>query len=166
MEYDVFSYGFSIVSTYFIYLLILVPFSILNEDFFETIIFLIVFTSLRQYLGGLHFNSSIKCMIASLFVGTILPILGKYMYHIILWVQIICFLFTFIIIHFIGTNDHHNKRLDDQEKITFKIKANKTLLFYFIFVMIFYSYIPKSFTNTIILTILLMNFNLIIPSIK
>lgn len=163
IEKDVFSYGLSIVTTYTVFLMFLIPISLLNETFSETLTFIVVFVSLRQYLGGIHFNNPLICMIVSLAVAIIIPILAKNLEYIFPITKLVCFIFTFISINFIGTIDHRNKKLNNQEKKVFRIKANRTLVVYFIIVFLCSFVIPPNYINTIILTITLMNFNLIIP---
>lgn len=160
---DVFSYGYSIVKSYAIILGILIPICYLNKTFIETIIFLITFSSLRQYLGGLHFDSQLLCIIISLIVAIAIPLASKYFGNISGLIRFVIFSISIINLNIIGPIDHHNKRLSEIEKNIFKSRANLIILIYAAIGIFIYPFLNQSLGNTIIMTITLMNFNLIIP---
>lgn len=163
MDYDLFSYGYHIFMTYCLYLSLIIPISIIHKTFLETILFLIVFVSLRQYLGGIHFNNSFVCLIVSLIVAIIIPLISNKIGNVPIFLRALVIVISFLCINLIGPVDHINKRLSVNEKRLFKIKSNKILLFYLMFEIFLYPLFLVEYGNTVLFTIFIMNINLILP---
>ena len=132
IDEDTFSYGSLIAIKYFIYLLIIIPISIIFHNFLEFLIFIITFVSLRRNVGGIHLNNTILCMLFSIFFSFIIPFVSKFLGFIDVVYRIIISLFSLISINFIGIIDHKNKRITKHEREYFLQKANKILLCYFV----------------------------------
>lgn len=163
MDYDVFAYGYYVVTTYCLYLGILIPVSIFNHVFVETLIFIVVFVSLRQYLGGLHFSNYLVCLIVSVFVAIIVPLISCKIGNIPIYLRLIIILISILCTNLIGPIDHKNKKMSIREKEIFRKKANIILLFYLTISLCFYHRVPIKFGNVILLTITIMNLNLLLP---
>lgn len=162
LEDDVFEYGYTIVSKYVIVLLIVLLVSIWLDTCVETIIFLFVFVSLRQYLGGFHLNVKVWCLMFSIGIMILLPFGCKYVGYVDLILRMVSLVIIILIMNFIGVVDHKNKRLTNKEKKRFIIKANKIFLGYSIIVLVFYSILPLSYSNTVFLSLEFMSLNSVV----
>lgn len=165
MDYDVFAYGYYVVMTYCLYLSVIIPISIIHHTFFETVLFIMVFVSLRQYLGGIHFNSSFVCFIVSIIVAIIIPLISSKIGNVTIYVRLLIIVISFLCVNLVGPVDNINKRLSIKEKNYFLIKANKILSIYLIYEIFLYSIFLIEYGNTILFTIFVMNISLILPVI-
>lgn len=165
-EYDVFDYGYKILTKYLIFLTIVIPLSILLNNFSETILFLIVFITLRQYLGGIHIENSILCMMFSIIISLLIPQLAKVFNHFNILFLIGIFIIAEISILLLGPIDHKNKRLSNAEKKCFKKKSFFMIILYFCISCFLYFFEQDIYVNVILFTILLNVFNLWIASIR
>lgn len=160
IDADVFDYGYLITKKYLIFILITLPVVIIQQSFVEFIIYLVVFISLRQNLGGFHFDNSNICMFFSIISAIFIMFINQSISDINLVARIFILLSTFICINKIGVLDHKNKRLTDYEKSMFTKKANIILLFYSIIGIFIYSLQP-SFVNVMFLTLIFMDLNML-----
>lgn len=165
IEEDVFSYGYDVVTTYTLFLLILLPLSILNHTIIETLIFIFIFISLRRYLGGLHFNSHKTCMLFSIIVSLLIPYINSHLNYINIIIRCLIFFIAFLSIYFIGVTDHKNKRLNTAEKKIFKHHAIILLCLYFLIGNLFYSKENLQYLNILFVTIAFFDINLLITYI-
>lgn len=165
-EYDVFDYGYKIFTKYLTFLIIIIPLSLLFNIFIETIVFLAVFISLRQYLGGIHIDNSFLCMFFSIIISLLIPIIARLLKNINLPSFIIVFIISEISILILGPIDHKNKRLSSIEKKYFKRKSFLIILLYFFICCFLYFFKQKIYINIILLTIILNIFNLIVASMN
>ena len=108
-ELDIFNYGFNVSIKYFIFLIIALPLSLVFHCFKETIIFLITFISLRQYLGGFHFNNSNTCMFFSIIVTLLIPLLSNNIEYINIWFRSLIFASCIFAATYFGPIDHKKK---------------------------------------------------------
>ena len=127
---DDFEYGFTILSNYLIFAMIIFPFIL--SDFLNTILFLIFYLHLKQYTGGFHFSSPKLCMITSVLLTAIIPKVAKLFVFNNILIALTCVIIS-IIIHFIKTEDHPNKILSVQEINFFTKKSIRTIFIYGLF---------------------------------
>lgn len=165
IEYDVFSYGYSTVKTYFFFLIFVIPICIYTNMIIETLLFLLVYISLRKNLGGFHFNNQIICFIISVFISILVPLLSNKIGEISIIVRITIVILSYIIINKIGVVDHKNKKLNEKEKEFYFKRVNSILFIYYSFIVIIYPLVNYNYGNVIILTLILIDFNLIIPKL-
>ena len=127
---DDFEYGFTILSNYLIFAMIIFPFIL--SDFLNTILFLIFYLHLKQYTGGFHFSSAKLCMITSVLLTAIIPKVAKLFVFNNILIALTCVIIS-IVIHFIKTEDHPNKILSVQEINFFTKKSIRTIFIYGLF---------------------------------
>ena len=136
MEDDVYEYGLIILKKYLTLLIILFPTSIMFHTLFESLVFIILYFPLKNYIGGFHFKHSSLCTIFSVFFSILIPKIAITINQISNTTHLVCFLFSFILTSTIGTTDTLNKRLSKKEKYIYTKKAIFIEFFYFIFVII------------------------------
>lgn len=123
IEKDVFEYGLITLETYCKYLLFIIPISIFCGLFKEVMIFIILFIPVRRYLGGFHMKTMKACFYGSVVLAIVLPYFASIISFnspiIFLVVDIICLYLSIKI----GTIDHPNKKIDNDDKKKYTNKA-------------------------------------------
>lgn len=132
IEEDLYNYGIYVLTTYFKYLIVLFPTSIVLGTFIETTTFILFFIPLRRYIGGFHMNNMKSCFYASVLIGIIIPYFSSHLFdfsmiHVFL-IFVLCFLMT---IKF-GVIDHPKKVISDKEKRIYLHKSLKIEVMYFV----------------------------------
>lgn len=115
LDEDVLDYGLNVFITYLKYLTLIIPFSILLGEFFEVLIFIILFIPLRRYIGGFHFNNLTYCFIGSVALAILLPYIAINI-SIPFTLVLIIVIATILLTVYIGAVDHYNKPLTTAEK--------------------------------------------------
>ena len=165
IDKDVFDYGWNVMVQYLIYFIILLPFVIYKSMYIELIVFLLIFTPLRRYLGGYHFNKKSLCTFFSVIITVIILYASKTWYHGEIKIYSMFFIIYFLIVFIIGPVDHKNKRITVKEYNRFKLYA---IILLILFSMIFCVMYLNSFyvcSNLIFLTITFSILNLVIGKI-
>ena len=131
IDNDIFDYGFTILVTYLMYLLFIIPIALILSELFEVLLFIILFIPLRRYIGGFHFNNQYYCFIVSITLALILPYI---VIRIVLPLSAIItiVIFTYIITYKIGVIDHYNKVLNEKEKHLYQKKSFYIITIYLI----------------------------------
>lgn len=115
IDYDIFSFGFSILLRYFMFSLSLIILSVILNIFVETTFFTVCFIVLRRYTGGFHLKSNVSCLIFSLIISLLVPYISSYI-QLNLLVTLTIIFATILITFLLGPQDCDNKRLEDSEK--------------------------------------------------
>lgn len=146
---EIYDYGFEMLfSTLMGYTIVLVT-SLLMNSFFEGMIFLISFVLLRNYSGGYHADTHIKCnlflFLSALFVlfmsKVAIPYIYLIMIYVLLWHMIIMY----------APIENKNKPLSENERKKYKrISVVLALIFGIISIILYPMHIV--FTRVIILT--------------
>lgn len=165
IEDDIFNYGMDILVNYLLFIICILPFSLLFNCVIEILGFLITFISFRQYLGGLHFKNEKVCFIFSLFITILIPLICKNIPFLNLIIRFLICFSTLLVIYFIGVIDCENKILDITDKAYFRKKAYLMLSIYSFIVLFFYDLYPD-FYNVILITLIMMCLNLILSHFK
>lgn len=121
---DYYRYGLEITISSTLNIILILLVGIISHNFTESIAFLICFVPLRQYTGGYHANSYLKCNIT--FVS--LYILLLFIYHLTsakidFYIELLSVLFSNIIFLTECPFEHKNKPLSDNQKHKHKILA-------------------------------------------
>lgn len=165
IDYDVFEYGSLIMKRYLTVLVFVFPLAIILNIFFEVIISLFLFTSIRKYLGGFHLNNNLSCLIFSVISALAIPLISKY--YQVNFSFVLFLLFTDIFLtFFIGPMDHENKRMSVSEKETYKKRALITEVVYIIVSLLLYYFNFLNFTFLIIYSITFNNLSIFFAYIK
>lgn len=165
LDEDIYSYGFDITKKYLLFLIIVIPINIMNNRILEFSIFLFTFISLRQYLGGLHFKNDNICFLFSIIITIFIPLYANNIPKISIVKRTFMVIVTFLLVYFIGVVDNENKKLDDIEKKYLQKRAFILLLIFSILILLLYDFDYVIF-NVILLTILLMDTNILIAYLK
>lgn len=154
IDRDIFDYGFLILKTYIKYLLVVLPFSIFLNLFFQLICFIIAFIPLRRYIGGYHLDSMKACFVASVLITFFIIFFSTHIEYIPLFIKLIVIFITIFITYHIGAMDHPNKRISIEEKKNYTSKAIKIELFYLLLVIFLHLNNVYVFSNILFLTII------------
>lgn len=130
LEKDVFEYGFEYFLSYLVYLLIVIPISILTDSFIEIMLFIILYIPIRKNIGGLHLKKRYHCLMLSIIITLVVPILTNYIFLNIYLLLIPIILNTFLYIMFVPV-DCKEKKLSQVEIKYYKIKSLILHLIYF-----------------------------------
>ncbi len=161
IDIDLFSYGYDISKHYLIYLCFVVPLIIIMHSFLYFLFFIIIFTFLRRYLGGYHFNNNYLCTFFSI-LFTILILQLSISIKIIIPVSHLLLILYFFLIWIIGPVDHINKKINKKELHFYKIKTLKILIVdYILFILLSHGRL-KIFANIIFFTLTFCTINLLI----
>lgn len=154
IDEDIFEYGYKILKTYLIFAVITLPLAAIFDVVTESFLFVALYTPLKKYIGGFHFNSPKLCTFFSIITTILMGVLIKYYRFensIILFLIMICLI---ILSFFVGTSDHPNKRLSKIEKRTFTKYALIVENIYLLLLIVTVTLGYEIFTNTIIFSML------------
>ena len=136
VEKDVFEYGFDFFLSYLIYLLIIIPISILTDSFFEIILFIILYIPIRKNIGGFHLKNPYHCIILSSIVTLLIPYIQDYI-PISYYFAISIIVLNFILYIMFIPVDCKEKQLSDIEKKSYKLLSLKIHALYSFFILFF-----------------------------
>ncbi|MDE7424905.1 MAG: accessory gene regulator B family protein [Lachnospiraceae bacterium] len=102
----------------------------------ECLFFFLLFIPMRSYGGGLHMKTYFACFIGSCFILTSSLLTVKYL-TIPLYIAFTLYIFTTILILFIGPVDHPNREVDVQDNRTFIKRTHFTMLISFLLALFF-----------------------------
>ena len=137
IEQDVFEYGFALFHSYFIYLLITIPISIFFNTFIESIIFIIFYIPLRKNIGGFHLKNQYHCIILSIIVTLLAPLISRYI-PLNIYFNVLIIVINFILFFVFVPVDCEEKRLSNSEKNFYKRLSLIILIIYSFFLLLFY----------------------------
>ena len=102
----------------------------------ECIFFFLLFIPMRSFGGGVHIKTYFTCFIGSCFILTATLLAVKYL-TIPLFIAFTLYIFTIILILFIGAVDHPNREVDAQDNHTFIKRTHFTMLISFLLALFF-----------------------------
>lgn len=130
LEEDIYYYGIEILTSYLLCFLFTF-FILLYFDFvIEALFYVVPFIILRSYVGGLHLNSKICCLVVSISSSCIFPFVAQFFpitISLIIIIHIICVMF----ICKVKVMDHEHKVLSNEEKQYLSKKGIYFVLFLF-----------------------------------
>ncbi len=143
-EIDIYIYGLQLIISSILGISIILFFGIISEHLTDSLIFLFCFIILRQYSGGYHANSYLKCNLyfITIFILTEAVVLYTQLDYIdALTVGLVCI--SFVIILRIAPIDNKNKKLSNSQKI----KNKKITLIIFIILITISIFMKKNEVN-------------------
>lgn len=158
LDQDVYEYAILIIKRYFTVLLLTLPISYFLHILIETIIYLVLFSVLRKYIGGFHFNNNWACLIFSVISSVLLPYLAVLVISLNLIVSYILLIIDLFLTKKIAPVDHANKQISKNEILIYKKKAISLEIIYIIIFSITYFYHLNTISNLLVLT---MTFNVL-----
>lgn len=136
----IYKYGIDIIISKLIHIFFVCLIGYLYNVLFETVLFLIFYSTLREYSGGFHANTKLRCFICTLIVIFAMIVLNKIFAEFSNQVKLFLLLIYGIIIIIFSPQDTTNKPLSNKEKAVYKRKVKKYLLIqvFFIYISSFY----------------------------
>lgn len=120
-QYELYLYGFETLIALIINILVILLVSIILSKFIETVLFLLVYCTIRQFTGGYHAENHFKCLLVFLLVYIINIIILKYVYYNNLEWTIILLMFMLCIgIFKIAPMEHREKTLSSIDLASYK----------------------------------------------
>lgn len=118
--YDIYVYGFQLVLSFLLSVAVMLLIGVASNRVLNTILFLVVFVTLRSFTGGYHANTYGVCFLVtiSVFVATLL--LSEYID--INWLSYFLLIIVGLPILYIWAPvEHYNKPLDNDDKARCKM---------------------------------------------
>ncbi|CEN76367.1 accessory gene regulator protein B [[Clostridium] sordellii] len=126
-EYDVYLYGFEILIASMINVITTLIIGLLFNKFIYSVIFLACYCPLRQFSGGYHANSYLKCCLTFVVIFIITIFIANNINNIdFRHILLIFSIFNFLSISILGPIEHINNPITDIERN--KYKRNSKLI--------------------------------------
>ena len=117
-ELEIYLYGMELFFTTALNMLILIVLSIIFNEFWNGITFMLAFSFLRKYTGGYHASTPVKCCFLTM--GVIFAMLLAVIYlKITVVASVIWLVLSAVIILLLSPMDSDNRQLDNIEKIIY-----------------------------------------------
>lgn len=128
-------YGFQIMLANLFNLCIIVVIGLVSGDLLKSMVFYVVFISLRIYTGGFHASSYRRCFLlfSTICVTCIIASNWLLKHNFILLPFLISAIILGIAIYFMAPIPHENRQISSEEKVLFK---NKSWLVYSVWIII------------------------------
>lgn len=151
-DIDLYEYSIGILKNYIFFSIIILSCNFFTGDFDTTIIFLIIFFSIRKYYGGLHMENSTVCLFLSVLLTLIIPYLSTIIYFhpisiIVMQIIISIFLIALPII------DTPQKTVSESRKKSYKNHSIYLLFFYIFLNILFVCFGFKNISMILLLSI-------------
>ena len=127
----VYYYGFQVIYGAINKFLLLILLGLLLNILPQLLLVTISFVLLRIWIGGLHYDSYLKCLYISLLIFTLAALLAKYII-LSLTINIIIYIIVSIVILLYAPVENSNRPLKNNEKIKFKIISFCVLIVLFL----------------------------------
>lgn len=164
-EFDIYQYGFQRFLELSINIICSIIIAVLLDMKLECIVFFLFFIPLRSYSGGFHMEHYISCLLLScLSLAGILCIV-KYFSAATLFSCYLYFI-SLVVIKMIGSVDHPNRNVDEEDNLFFNKRANTILLISLIIFIVFLLSNNARYLLLEALVFTLMSISLIIGKIQ
>lgn len=163
---DIYIYGTIVVIQSFINFFCSIIIGLLLNMFFENLCFFFVFRILRKFSGGYHSNKYSTCLLSSLIINIAILILLKTIYYNPnLWINLIVYFISFLIIIFFVPITNENKPISNKEHKVYKFFSCSICLMFFAvsLILTFYS---NTYGNIISLSVGLNSILVLLEEIK
>lgn len=159
-EYEMYRYGFQTALEMQSCIIIGILISVKMEMFLEFWVFLGIFILLRSYVGGLHFDKFVTCLIFSAFVLiTTLMIVKKYQFPDN--TAIIIVICLSMIIKFFKPINNKNRVVEKDEEIIFRRRVNNILFLIILLGLILYFFQQDYYLSLIATTLIIVFISMI-----
>lgn len=158
LDYDVYEYALLILKRYLTVLLFTLPVSFLMNILVETLIYLVIFSILRKYLGGFHLKNNWACLIFSVISSVLLPYLAVSLRRINPIISYFILLLDLFLTKRLAPIDHVNKQISKNEYQIYKKKALSVEKVYILIFFITDCFHLNTISNLYVLT---MTFNVL-----
>ena len=124
--FDIYVYGFELVLSFLFSVAVMLFVGIVTNRILHTILFLLVFITLRSFTGGYHANTYGVCFMVTISVFIVTILLAEYI-NICWWYYLLLLSVGLPIIYIFAPIEHHNKPLETNDKA--RCKMISTILF-------------------------------------
>jgi accessory gene regulator B len=118
--FDIYVYGFELVLSFLFGVAVMLFIGIVSDRIFHTLIFLLVFVTLRSFTGGYHANTYGVCFMVTISIFVVTLLLSEYI-NISWWYYCFLLLIGVPIIYVVAPIEHPNKPLDMDDKARCKM---------------------------------------------
>lgn len=164
-EYEIYQYGFQRFLELAINIMCSIIIAVFLDMKFECIVFFLFFIPVRSYTGGFHMEHYISCLLLSCLSLSVILLIVKYFPAAPLSSCILYFI-SLAAIETIGSVDHLNRNVNEEDNLFFRKRANTILL---ISLIIFFVLLLSNITRYLLLEALvftLISISLIIGKIQ
>lgn len=162
---DLYEYSSNILKDYIFFSVLILIINIFTKNLLSTIIFLFFFFNLRRFCGGIHFDNSKTCLVFSVVVIIILPLISIKIQLSFFWVILMQLIFSFIL-YFFPVVDSPNKFLDSKIKKIYMKYFRINLLIYMLITLLTLYFNYDNLSKTILLVVIFTFFSNIFGWIK
>lgn len=124
--YGIYVYGFELILSFLFSVAVMLFVGIVTNRILHTILFLLVFVTLRSFTGGYHANTYGVCFMVTISVFIITLLLAEYI-NICWWYYLLLLSAGLPIIYIFAPIEHPNKPLETNDKA--RCKMISTILF-------------------------------------
>ena len=124
--FDIYVYGFELVLSFLFSVAVMLFVGIVTNRILHTILFLLVFITLRSFTGGYHANTYGVCFMVTISVFIVTILLAEYI-NICWWYYLLLLSVGLPLIYIFAPIEHHNKPLETNDKA--RCKMISTILF-------------------------------------
>lgn len=164
-EKDIYSYGFKQGFLLLLNTVTIIVVGFIFNMVWQTIIFMVAYSFIRDYAGGYHAKTPFRCYLFSIAMITTVLWLIK----LIPWNGFICFIITVtssIVILLIAPVEDSNKPLDRKEKEIFRKRTNINLSVLIGVILFFWFMGGKQISINIVMGIYMISAMLVLGKIK
>lgn len=164
-EFEIYQYGFQRFLELSINIMCSIIIAVLLDMKLECIVFFLFFIPLRSYSGGFHMKRYISCLLLScLSLAGILCIV-KY-FSVTPLFSCILYVISLAVIKVVGSVDHPNRSVDEEDNLFFNKRANIILFISFIIFIVLLLSGSSRYLLLEALVFALMSISLIIGKIQ
>jgi accessory gene regulator B len=124
--FDIYVYGFELVLSFLFSVAVMLFVGIVTNRILHTVLFLLVFITLRSFTGGYHANTYGVCFAVTISVFIVTILLAEYI-NICWWYYLLLLSVGLPLIYIFAPIEHHNKPLETNDKA--RCKMISTILF-------------------------------------
>ena len=124
--FDIYVYGFELVLSFLFSVAVMLFVGIVTNRILHTVLFILVFITLRSFTGGYHANTYGVCFMVTISVFIVTILLAEYI-NICWWYYLLLLSVGLPIIYIFAPIEHHNKPLETNDKA--RCKMISTILF-------------------------------------
>ena len=135
-DFEIYQYGFQRFLELSINIICSIIIAVLLDMEFECIVFFLFFIPLRSYSGGFHMEHYLSCLFLSCLSLTGILCIVKYFSLVPLFSCLMYFI-SLMVIKIIGSVDHPNRYVNEDDNLYFNKRTNIILLISFIIFIFF-----------------------------
>ena len=163
---EIYVYGYQIIISSMFGIILVLILGVLLKCLPESLTFLVVFIITRQYCGGYHARTFLKCCLLFVFAYLAILLLMELIMNRIVIYQIICLLLIYIITIFkYAPVENENKRLSGKTKALNRKKSIALSLFWSLIAIGLYSW-SHVLSLMIVLTLILITIFILVVEFR